>query len=241
MERTRDNRGENATQNTTENATPDLNANAAPNSGRAPDMRVGLTGGIGAGKSTVSARLAHLGARVIDYDAISHALTRPGGAAIAPIREQFGPHAIADDGSLDRPWVASRIFGADPAHTANRERLNAIIHPLVYEQAARQEAGGGIVVHDIPLLTEVLGGIPFAFRHIITVEAPDDLRVERLMATRGMSEAAARARMASQTDDEARRLAADITIPNDSDLESLYRVVDEVWSRLRAECEGNCE
>ncbi|MFR0558024.1 dephospho-CoA kinase [Pseudoscardovia radai] len=231
MERTRENRGD--------NASPGTNLSPNPDAGRAPDMRVGLTGGIGAGKSTVAARLAHLGARIIDYDAISHALTRPGGAAIAPIREQFGPHAIADDGSLDRPWVASQIFGADPAHTANRGRLNAIIHPLVYAQAARQEAGGGIVVHDIPLLTEVLGGIPFTFRHIITVEAPDGLRVERLMKTRGMSETEARARMASQTDDEARRRSADITIPNDSDLVSLYRAVDEVWSRLCTECEGN--
>ena len=207
-------------------------------------MRIGLTGGIGAGKSTVSAYLAGKGAHVIDYDAISHAITAAGGAAIPRLREVFGDDAIAADGSMDRSWVASRVFGVSVSATAARNRLDGVLHPMVYAEARRQEnaivreAGrGAVIVHDIPLLAEIMDELPFSFHHIVVVEASRDVRIERMMANRGMTRDEAERRMASQADDGTRRSIADIVVTNDGDMQALRRRLDDVWRAVSHEAE----
>lgn len=155
---------------------------------------VGLTGGIGSGKTTVGDRLGALGATLVDADAISHALTAPGGAAIGPLREAFGPGAIAADGALDRAAMRERAF-ADP--TA-RARLEAILHPMIRAESdrARAAATGPYVVNVVPLLFET-GGQARVDRTLV-VDAPEALQVRRVAARSGLGEAAARAIMAAQ-------------------------------------------
>ena len=151
-------------------------------------IRIGLTGGIAAGKSTVAARMRELGALVIDYDGLAHEIVAPGGVALPRIAAVFGPDALLADGSLNRAWLAERVFGRDAAPGA-RERLDDIEHPLIYAEAARLERrnpGAKVIVHDVPLLTEVIRSIPFQFDHIVTVEAPEQMRIRRMVATRGM-------------------------------------------------------
>ena len=153
-------------------------------------IRIGLTGGIAAGKSTVAARMRELGALVIDYDGLAHEIVAPGGVALPRIAAVFGPDALLADGSLNRAWLAERVFGRDAAPGA-RERLDDIEHPLIYAEAARLERrnpGAKVIVHDVPLLTEVIRSIPFQFDHIVTVEAPEQMRIRRMVATRGMTE-----------------------------------------------------
>jgi dephospho-CoA kinase len=197
-------------------------------------LRVGLTGGIGSGKSAVSERLAAHGAVVLDADKAARAVVEPGTPGLALVAEAFGPGVLRDDGSLDRAKVAGIVFADDAA----RGRLNAIVHPLVHEhmraaeRAAVQSAGdGAIIVHDVPLLAE--GGRGTEFDLVIVVDAPPEIQVERL-AARGMPEEQARARMAAQATRGQRLAVADIVIDNSGTLEDLDRRVAEVWADLRA-------
>lgn len=194
-------------------------------------MRIGLTGGIAAGKSTVASRLKQLGALHIDYDALAHQIVEPGGAALPQIVAEFGPDALHADGTMNRQWVADHIFGRD-AEPGARERLDAIEHPLIYAEAARLEREhpeAHIVVHDIPLLAEVLSTIPFAFDCIVTVEAPVSLRVDRMIAERGMSREQAEARIRHQSSEAERRAIADVVIDSTRPLPDMLSQVDEIY------------
>jgi dephospho-CoA kinase len=198
-------------------------------------LRVGLTGGIGSGKSTVSARLAERGAVVLDADKAARAVVEPGTPGLAAVTEAFGKGVLAADGSLDRAKLAGIVF-ADEAALA---RLNAITHPLIHawiaaaEQAAIRAGGDGVVlVHDVALLAE--WGRAKEFDLVIVVDVPADAQVERLTGPRGMASDQARARIAAQATREQRLAVADIVIDNSGSREDLDRRVDEVWGELEA-------
>ncbi|MCK9895387.1 dephospho-CoA kinase [Frankia sp. AgB32] len=189
---------------------------------------MGLTGGIGSGKSAVSARLAARGAAVIDADRIAREVVAAGTLGLAAVLAEFGPDVAAPDGSLDRPALGRVVF-ADPAA---RGRLEAIVHPLIRSETQRRIAGlapGGIAVHDIPLLVET--GATGTYDLVLVVEAPCELRLSRL-AERGLPREEALARMASQASDEQRRAAADLVIDNGGSLDDLDSRVAEVWGEL---------
>jgi len=193
-------------------------------------LRVGLTGGIGAGKSEVSRRLAGHGAVVIDADAIAREVVEPGTDGLAEVVEAFGPGVLGPNGRLDRPGLGAVVF-ADPER---RNRLNAIIHPRVGERMAEleREAGpGAIVVHDVPLIAE--GGRAGAYDLVVVVDAPPRVQVERLIRNRGMTRDQARARMAAQAGREQRLAIADIVIDNSGSLAELDRQVGDLWADLR--------
>ncbi|PJM79136.1 dephospho-CoA kinase [Bifidobacterium scaligerum] len=200
-------------------------------------MRIGLTGGIAAGKSTVSSRFAKLGAVIIDYDALAHRIVEPGGEAIAQIAEAFGPDALLSDGSLNRSWMADHVFGAH-AKPGARERLDAIEHPLIYQLAAQQERScspSDIIIHDVPLLAEVIDSIPFNFDHIITVEAPVCMRLERMIEERGMSPEQAEGRIRHQSSESERRAIADIIIDSAQPMERMMAQVDDIYRGFRSQ------
>jgi dephospho-CoA kinase len=195
-------------------------------------LRVGLTGGIGSGKSAVSGRLAGLGAVVLDGDKAARAVVEPGTPGLAKITEAFGPQVLRPDGSLDRAQLAGIVFTDEAA----RGKLNAITHPLIHQriQAAEKAAvaAGGpdtIVVHDIPLLAE--GQRSAEFDVVIVVDVPSEVQVSRL-AGRGMPEDQARARMAAQATRVQRLAIADIVIDNSGTLDDLDRRVTEIWAEL---------
>jgi dephospho-CoA kinase len=197
-------------------------------------LRVGLTGGIGAGKSEVSKRLAALGAVVVDADKAAREVVEPGTPGIARIAETFGRGVLQPDGSLDRAKLAEIVFADEEA----RGRLNAIVHPLVHEwmraadaAALRSRGNDVVVVHDVPLLAE--GGRGGEFDVVIVVDVPPGVQVERL-AGRGMPEEQARARMAAQAARERRLAVADIVIDNSGSLDDLDQRIAEVWADLRA-------
>jgi dephospho-CoA kinase len=190
---------------------------------------VGLTGGIGSGKSEVSRLLATLGATVIDADALAREVVAPGSAGLAQVVAVFGSQVLDADGGLDRTAMATHVF-ADPQA---RARLEAIIHPLVRARAAELEAAAraghrhAVVVHDVPLLVEK--GQQDAFDLVMVVDVPTPLQVQRLVAKRGMSEAQARARIAAQASRDERLAVADVVIDNSGTLDDLARRVSEVW------------
>jgi dephospho-CoA kinase len=189
---------------------------------------VGLTGGVGSGKSTVSRLLAEHGAVVIDADAIAREVVEPGTPGYRGVVEAFGDAVVGLDGKLDRPALAAIVFTDD----ARRAQLNAIVHPLVGQRTAElmaEAADDAIVVFDIPLLVEndMAGG----FDVVVVVHADADLRLARL-ADRGMTERDARERMAVQATDAERRAVADELIVNDGSLEELTARVDQLWDRL---------
>lgn len=191
---------------------------------------IGLTGGIGSGKSTVSAMLAERGAVVVDADAIVRDLQRPGTPVFRAMVDRFGPGIVAADGTLDRPAVAAVVFG-DPAALAD---LNAIVHPAVGEEIARRlaaEAGTDhVVVLDVPLLVESgRGGVA----GVVVVDVDAEVAVARLVAHRGMTEADARARMARQASREQRLARADRVVDNSGTIDDLRRQVDAVWAWAR--------
>jgi dephospho-CoA kinase len=187
---------------------------------------VGLTGGIGAGKSAVADRLAAHGAVVIDADRLAREAVAPGSDGLAEVVATFGPGVLTPDGTLDRPALASRVFGDDAA----RRRLEEIIHPRVRARTAELVAAAppdAVVVNDVPLLVEAgLGG---AYEVVIVVLTEDETRIGRLVRDRGMTRDEAVARIRAQASDEQRRAVADVVIVNDGTVDDLYKQVDEVW------------
>jgi dephospho-CoA kinase len=199
---------------------------------------VGLTGGIGSGKSTVSSLLASRGAVIIDADAIVRELQAPGGEAYVGIVERFGPGVVAADGTLDRPALAALVFNDETA----RADLNRLTHPLVGREMmtrmAAQATTDNIVVMDIPLLTERGGKGAYPVVAIIVVDCPVDVAVARLVEFRDFTEADARARVAAQISREERVAIADRVIDNGGSVADLERQVAELWpwlEQLRAE------
>jgi dephospho-CoA kinase len=192
-------------------------------------MRVGLSGGVGSGKSTVSELLRRHGAVVIDADAIAREVVEPGTPGFAAVVSRFGP-SVVRDGRLDRPALAELVFRDERA----RLDLNGIVHPLVRERAAvlmGEAPANAVVVYDVPLLVESDLGSDYDV--VVMVLADAEVRVRRL-AGRGMPEHDARARMAAQASDEERRAAADEIIENNGTRADLKARVDALWQRLLA-------
>lgn len=192
-------------------------------------LKVGLTGGIGAGKSEVSRLLVACGAVLIDADRIAREVVAPGTPGLASVVEAFGEEILAADGSLDRPRLGAIVF----SDAEKLSTLNSIVHPLVgarsreLEEAAAKDA---VVLHDVPLLTE--NGLAPLYDLVIVVDAAPETQLDRLVRLRGMTEEDARARMAAQATRAQRREIADIVIDNDVPLEELERRVKDVWAEL---------
>ena len=198
-------------------------------------MRVGLTGGIASGKSTVSAILRELGAVVIDADQLSREVVAKGTPGLAAVVGEFGPEVLTADGELDRPAVARIVFGDEDA----RKRLEGVVHPLVFEEIVRleeQAPEGAVVVHDIPLLAE--SGRADTFDAVVVVDAPPEVQVDRMVRDRGWSEEEARSRMAAQASPEDRRAVATYVVENTGSLEELRRRVEEVYKKLAPPRQG---
>lgn len=195
-------------------------------------LRVGLTGGIGAGKSEVSRRLAGYGAVVIDADAVAREVVEPGTPGLAAIREAFGDGVLLPDGSLDRPKLGEVVF-ADPGA---RQRLNEIVHPLVaarmrdLEQQAAA-AGTQVVVHDVPLLAE--NGLASQYDVVVVVDVAPRVQLERLVRERGLDRAQAQARIDAQASRADRLAVATYVVDNSGSLAELDRQAGELWSELR--------
>ncbi|MGV9621314.1 dephospho-CoA kinase [Streptomyces tendae] len=192
-------------------------------------LKVGLTGGIGAGKSEVSRLLVEHGAVLIDADRIAREVVAPGTPGLAAVVAAFGEDVLTEDGTLDRPKLGSIVF-ADPEKLAV---LNGIVHPLVGERSrALEEAAAedAVVVHDVPLLTE--NGLAPLYDLVVVVDADPATQLDRLVRLRGMTEQDARARMAAQATREQRREIADVVVDNDVPLDELRRRVKEVWDEL---------
>ncbi|MEV7403840.1 dephospho-CoA kinase [Streptomyces sp. NPDC091267] len=192
-------------------------------------LKVGLTGGIGAGKSEVSRLLVGHGAVLVDADRIAREVVEPGTPGLAAVVETFGTGILAPDGTLDRPKLGSVVF-SDPERLA---ALNAIVHPLVGARSAELERAAGpesVVVHDVPLLTE--NGLAPLYDLVVVIDAAPGTQLDRLVRLRGMTEADARARMAAQATREQRLAVADLVIDNDGPVEALEPQVRKVWSEL---------
>lgn len=189
-------------------------------------LRIGLTGGIGAGKSAVASRLADLGAVVVDSDRIAREVVEPGTPGLAAVVQEFGQEILTADGALDRPKLGGVVFN-DPAA---RARLNSIVHPLVGRRAAELVAAAptdAVIAHDVPLLVE--NSLVPNYHLVVVVEAPEAHRIRRLVDDRGMTVEEVRARMSAQATDAQRRRAADILIENAAGIEDLRSAVDGVW------------
>jgi len=192
-----------------------------------PVLRVGLTGGIGSGKSTVARRLAERGAVLVDSDLVAREVVAAGTDGLAEIHAEFGGGVLDAGGSLNRPVLAATVFSDSRA----RERLNAIVHPRVRRRSEELIAAApvdAVVVQDVPLLVE--GGMAPLFPLVVVVHADVEERVRRLVTGRAMPEADARARIAAQAGDGARRAAADVWLDNSGGPDDLVRVVDALWS-----------
>ena len=195
---------------------------------------LGLTGGIGSGKSTVARLLAERGAVVIDTDVVAREVTAPGGAAHQAVADRFGPGVVAADGTVDRPALAALVFGDEAA----RDDLNRIVHPAIREEVLRRvtAAGGGdpdaVVVLEVPLLAEI-GRDRYPVAGVVVVDAPVDLAVARLVTGRGFSEHDARTRLAAQATRHQRLAIADLVIDNSGDLDHLRAEVDRAWTWIQ--------
>jgi dephospho-CoA kinase len=198
-------------------------------------LRVGLTGGIGAGKSEVSGRLGAQGAVVIDADAAAREVVEPGTEGLAEVVRAFGREVLRPDGSLDRARLGDIVF-ADPGL---RGKLNAIVHPRVAARMAELEHAAppnAIVVHDVPLIAENNRGSGFDV--VVVVDAPPRVQIDRLVRRRGMTREQATARMAAQASRKQRLAIADIVIDNSGSLAELDRQVGDLWSELRRRAAG---
>jgi dephospho-CoA kinase len=193
---------------------------------------VALTGGIASGKSTIARRLAHHGAVIVDADQLVRDVQQPGSPVLTAIAAEFGERMLRPDGSLDRAALGGRVFGDDAALA----RLNAIVHPAVRAESSRRFAEAfahdpsAVVVYDVPLLVEARIGDPWQL--VIVAHAPADVRRRRLVELRGLAEADADARIASQVSDDARLAVADVVIDTAGTLEETLQRVDDVWHRL---------
>ena len=197
-------------------------------------LRIGLTGGIGSGKSTVSALLAERGAVIVDADRIAREVVAPGTPGLAQVVEAFGEAVVAADGSLDRQALAAIVFGDAQA----RARLDGIVHPLVRARSLERLAAvpeGAVVVNDVPLLVET--GQAASYDLVLVVEADPATRISRLVQ-RGLSAEDARARMAAQATDEQRRAVADVVLDNSGTQEELAEQVDRFWAERVAPMAG---
>ncbi|QNE22326.1 dephospho-CoA kinase [Kribbella qitaiheensis] len=197
-------------------------------------LRVGLTGGIGAGKSAVSRLLGERGAVVIDSDVLAREVVARGTDGLAEVVDVFGD-VLTSEGELDRPAVGRIVFGDADA----RRKLEAIIHPRVRARAAEIEAAApedAVVVHDIPLLVET--GQADKFELVLVVDVAPELQLQRLTELRGMTDEEAKQRIASQASREDRLAAADVVVDNSGSLGELARRVDEIWADLSRRAAG---
>lgn len=188
---------------------------------------VGLTGGIGSGKSAVAARLAGLGAVIVDADQLSREVVAPGTEGLAEIVAAFGDRVLGSDGGLDRAALGALVFTDEPG----RRALESIIHPRVRTRTAELVAAappGAVVVNDVPLLVE--SGLGPTYHLVVVVQTALSIRLERLTRDRGMAPAEARRRIAAQADDARRRAAADVLLTNDGTRDELHRAVDALWA-----------
>lgn len=195
-------------------------------------LNVGLTGGIGAGKSEVTRRFAARGAFIIDADALAREVVEPGTPGLAAVLAEFGSDVQAADGSLDREALAAKVFGDDEA----RGRLNGIVHPLIGDRVAELMADAAetgpdaVVVNDVPLIVEA--AVVDRYDVIVVVDAPVEVQLDRLTGLRGMTREAAQARIDVQASRERRLAIADYVISNVGDLDALEAQVAEVWDGL---------
>jgi dephospho-CoA kinase len=198
---------------------------------------IGLTGGIAAGKSTVSGRWAEHGAVVVDADRLARDAVAPGSPGLEQVAERFGPSVIAADGALDRAALGTIVF-ADPAA---RKELEAITHPEVWRlaqaafDAAEQADPDAMVVYDVPLLAEARGSRPLRFDAVVVVDAPAAVRIERLVQHRGMSREEAERRVGAQASDADRLALADHVVDATGTLEDTIRSADRVWALVASE------
>ncbi|MET8010575.1 dephospho-CoA kinase [Streptomyces sp. NPDC005271] len=201
-------------------------------------LKLGLTGGIGAGKSEVSRILVSYGAVLIDSDRIAREVVEAGTPGLAAVVAEFGPEILAADGGLDRPRLGGVVF-SDPERL---RALNAIVHPLVRDRSAELQAAAGpdaVVVHDVPLLVE--NGLASLYDMVMVVDVAPETQLDRLVRLRGMAEDEARARMAAQATRAERLAVADVVIENDGPIEALEPQVAKVWADLlerRSEAAG---
>jgi dephospho-CoA kinase len=195
---------------------------------------IALTGGIASGKSTIARRLAEHGAVVVDADQIVRDVQSPGSPVLQRIAAEFGEGMLQPDGALDRAALGSVVFG----DAAALSRLNAIVHPAVGAESHRRFAAafeadpGAVVVYDVPLLAEARAGDRWDL--VVVAHAPAEARVARLMTLRGLTEAEARARIASQADDDIRLALADVVVDTAGTIEETIAQVDALWERLAA-------
>ena len=198
-------------------------------------LTVGLTGGIGSGKSAVARLLAERGAVVVDADRLAREALDPGTPGLAAVVEEFGPGVLRTDGTLDRPALGRLVFADD----TRRAALEAIVHPSVGRRSAELTAAApadAVVVHDVPLLVE--NHLEARYDVVVVVEAGEDVRLARLADSRGMPASEARSRMAAKATDDQRRAVADVVVANDGDLDDLARQVDVLWDRLVRDASG---
>lgn len=213
-------------------------------------MRIAVTGGIAAGKSTVVNHLRSLGAFVIDYDVLARKVVEPGSAVLQKIVSIFGENAVLNDGSLNREFIAKHVFGNSDKSCENRKKLESLIHPAIYDCAKTLESEyksdyrsecdrkiskedcceraslSYVIVHDIPLLAQVIGSIPFSFDYIITVEAPKDVRIARMIRERKMSKNQAEQRINNQVEEIERKKIADFVVDSTKPMEVMLKSVD---------------
>lgn len=217
-------------------------------------MRIAVTGGIAAGKSTVVNHLRSRGAFVIDYDVLARKVVEPGSVVLRKIVSIFGGDAVKNDGSLNRAFIAECIFGDGDERKKALSKIESIIHPAIYDCAKLLESEykserdrkiskedcceraslSSVIVHDIPLLAQVIDSIPFSFDHIITVEAPREIRVKRMISERNMTESQALARINSQLPSKVRKDMADFVVDSTKPMESMLNSVDDTlksWLR----------
>jgi dephospho-CoA kinase len=201
-------------------------------------LRIGLSGGIGAGKSTVSSTFSELGGVVVDGDVISREVVEPGTEGLAKLVDAFGEEILSDDGSLNRPALAAIAFSDEE----KRQTLNGIVHPLVGQRRSELIAEAGddaVIVEDIPLLVE--SGMAPMFPLVIIVNADEDLRVKRLIEHRGFSEEDARARIKAQATEEQRRAVADVWLDNSGSADDLVERARALWHQRIAPFEQNLD